>query len=35
MERKWRKTKEQLYLMLNENCIKSKFDVFTSKSKSN
>lgn len=35
MERKWRKTKEQLYLMLNENCIKSKFDVFTCKSKSN
>ena len=33
MERKWRNSKEQLDLMLNENCSKSKFDVYTSKSK--
>ena len=27
MERKWRKSKEQLELMMNENCTNSKFDI--------
>ena len=27
MERKWRKSKEQLELMINENCTKSEFEI--------
>ena len=27
MERKWKKTKEQLELMINENCTKSEFEI--------
>ena len=29
MERKWRKSKEQLELMINENCTKSEFEIIT------
>ena len=28
MERKWKKTKEQLDLMLNENCINNTMEIF-------
>ena len=31
MEKKWKKSKEQLDLMINENCTKSKFEIIVTK----
>ena len=33
MERKWKKSKEQLELMMNENCTKSEFEIIIPKKK--